>query len=98
MKYTDEFKVKCFNYLRHCPVVDVRALMRAFDNNNHTVIRYALEDALDDEDLYEDGAVSDDGDRIVLNARINAYKQRTEIYSEFMEQLVTSMDKDLVYA
>ena len=44
--YTEEFKTKCFNYLRH--FMDIRLLMSAIDNRRDNVVRYYLENALDD--------------------------------------------------
>ncbi len=98
MIYTQKFKEKCFNTLRYCTLLDVSKLLQAMEAQNDTQVRYYLEDALDDEEMYENGLMNDDGDRIVKNSKINAHKQRLEIYSEFMEIFTTSKDKVEVFA
>ncbi len=97
MIYTQEFKVKCFNTLRYSNI-DVSKLLAAMDAKNDTQVRYYLEDALDDELLYENSLLSDEGDRLVANSKINAHKQRLEIYSEFMESYISELDKVEVFA
>ena len=91
--YTEEFKTKCFNYLRH--FMDIRLLMSAIDNRRDSVVRYYLERALDDPELYVDHMV-DDGDRKVANAKIHAHKQRQELYNEYMELLIETQEKENV--
>ena len=91
--YTEEFKTKCFNYLRH--FMDIRLLMSAIDNRRDSVVRYYLEKALDDPELYVDHMV-DDGDRRVANAKIHAHKQRQELYNEYMDLLIETQEKENV--
>ncbi len=91
--YTEEFKTKCFNYLRH--FMDIRLLMSAIDNRRDNVVRYYLENALDDPELYVDHMV-DDGDRVVANAKIHAHKQRQELYNEYMDLLIETQEKENV--
>ena len=91
--YTEEFKTKCFNYLRH--FMDIRLLMSAIDNRRDNVVRYYLENALDDPELYVDHMV-DDGDRKVANAKIYAHKQRQELYNEYMDLLIETQEKENV--
>ncbi len=91
--YTEEFKTKCFNYLRH--FMDIRLLMSAIDNRRDNVVRYYLENALDDPELYVDHMV-DDGDRRVANAKIHAHKQRQELYNEYMDLLIETQEKENV--
>ena len=91
--YTEEFKTKCFNYLRH--FMDIRLLMSAIDNRRDSVVRYYLERALDDPELYVDHMV-DDGDRRVANAKIHAHAQRQELYNDYMELLTITLDKQNV--
>ena len=93
IQYTEEFKTKCFNYLRH--FMDIRLLMSAIDNRRDSVVRYYLEKALDDPELYVDHMV-DDGDRVVANAKIHAHAQRQELYNEYMELLTKTLDKQNV--
>ena len=93
IQYTEEFKTKCFNYLRH--FMDIRLLMSAIDNRRDNVVRYYLENALDDPELYVDHMV-DDGDRKVANAKIHAHKQRQELYTEYMELLTQTQEKENV--
>ena len=91
--YTEEFKTKCFNYLRH--FMDIRLLMSAIDNRRDNVVRYYLDNALDDPELYVDHMV-DDGDRVVANAKIHAHKQRQELYNEYMDLLIETQEKENV--
>ena len=91
--YTEEFKTKCFNYLRH--FMDIRLLTSAIDNRRDSVVRYYLERALDDPELYVDHML-DDGDRKVANAKIHAHAQRQELYNEYMELLTKILDKQNV--
>jgi len=91
--YTEEFKTKCFNYLRH--FMDIRLLMSAIDNRRDSVVRYYLERALDDPELYVDHMV-DDGDRKIANAKIHAHAQRQELYNDYMELLTITLDKQNV--
>ena len=93
IQYTEEFKTKCFNYLRH--FMDIRLLMSAIDNRRDSVVRYYLEKALDDPELYVDHMV-DDGDRKVANAKIHAHKQRQELYNEYMDLLIETQEKENV--
>ena len=93
IQYTEEFKTKCFNYLRH--FMDIRLLMSAIDNRRDSVVRYYLEKALDDPELYVDHMV-DDGDRMVANAKIHAHAQRQELYNDYMELLTITLDKQNV--
>ena len=93
IQYTEEFKTKCFNYLRH--FMDIRLLMSAIDNRRDSVVRYYLEKALDDPELYVDHMV-DDGDRKIANAKIHAHAQRQELYNEYMELLTKTLDKQNV--
>lgn len=91
--YPEDFKTKCFNYLRH--FMDIRLLMSAIENCRDNVVRYYLENALDDPELYVDHMV-DDGDRKVANAKIHAHKQRQELYNEYMELLTQTKEKENV--
>ena len=93
IKYTEEFKTKCFNYLRH--FIDIRLLMSAIENGRDNIVRYYLENAVDDPELYVDHMV-DEGDRVVANAKIHAHKQRQELYSEYMELLTETQEKENV--
>lgn len=96
MNYTEEFKRECFNTLKYQPYI--REIMSALDNNKHTLIRYYLEDSLDDEDLYEQEIITDEGERIVKNSKINAYNKRSKLYSIFMDNYVKSIDGELINA
>ena len=91
--YTEAFKAKCFNYLRH--FMDIRLLTSAIDSGRDNIVRYYLENAIDDPELYVDHMV-DDGDRVVANAKIQAHKQRQELYTEYMELLTQTEEKENV--
>lgn len=91
--YQKEFKEQCFQVLRFVNNGDlVVDLMDALEKNDHTKVRYCLEEALDDDSLYEEGLITDEGERIVDNARKYAYLERRELYSIFMEQLTEELD------
>ncbi len=91
--YPEDFKTKCFNYLRH--FMDIRLLTSAMENSRDNIVRYYLENALDDPELYVDHMV-DDGDRKVANAKIHAHKQRQELYNKYMELLTQTQEKENV--
>jgi len=93
IKYSQEFQDKCFNYLRH--FMDIRLLMTAIEHGRDSIVRYYLENALDDPELYVDHMV-DNGDRVVANAKIHAHAQRQELYTEYMELLTKTLDKQNV--
>ena len=90
--YPETFKLNCFNYLRH--FMDIRLLTAAIDNGRDNIVRYYLENALDDPELYVDH-ISDEGDRVVANAKIHAHKQRQELYNDYMELLTKTEDKNV---
>jgi hypothetical protein len=75
--------------------MDIRLLTSAIDNGRDSVVRYYLEKALDDPELYVDHMV-DEGDRMVANAKIHAHAQRQELYNEYMELLTKTIDKQNV--
>lgn len=89
--YPEEFREKCFNNLRF--FMDIRLLMAAMDNGHHNIIRYYLEQALEDDELYIDEEISDEGSRKVANAKIHAHAVRQELYNEFMELLTEALDR-----
>lgn len=91
IKYPQEFKDKCFNNLRF--FMDIRLLMSAIDNGRDSIVRYYLEQALEDDGLYVDEHIHDDGSRKIANAKIHAHKVRQELYNEYMELLTETLDK-----
>jgi|TARA_R110000787_G_scaffold150324_2_gene264211 hypothetical protein len=93
IQYPEEFKVKCFNYLRH--YMDIRLLTSALDNNRDTIVRYYLEEALEDSALYVE-KITEDEDRRIVDAKKHAYKQRQDLYNEYMELLTETIDKENV--
>lgn len=92
--YSEAFREKCFNNLRHS--MDIRLLMSAMDSNRDTIVRYYLEQMLDDPELYVDSEIIDDGERKIANAKIYAHKVRQELYDEFMQLLIDKLDKENV--
>lgn len=90
IQYPEEFKNKCFNHLRH--FMDIRLLTTAMDNSRDTIVRYYLEEALEDPTLYVDQIV-DDGERKIANAKIHAHKQRQELYNTYMDLLIQTEEK-----
>lgn len=96
MIYTVEFKEKCFRVLRFTPyLLDI---MKALEVGNTAKLRYCLEDSLDDDELFDNEVTNDDGDRIIKDAKIHAFNERTELYTEFMEQLIKELDNVPIYA
>ena len=92
--YPEEFKEKCFNNLRF--FMDIRLLMSAIDSGRDSVVRYYLEQAIEDPELYVNEHILDDGSRRIANARIHAHKVRQELYTEYMELLTKALDKENV--
>jgi len=91
MIYTDEFKMKCFNTYRFTG--RLVKLMKAMEAGKHTVVRYILEEQLEDRHLYLP-LNQTKGEYIVKKERKNAYESRLEIYSEFMEKLNNHLDNE----
>lgn len=94
IQYPKEFKEKCFNNLRF--FMDIRLLMSALDSGRDSIVRYYLEQALEDPELYINEEIQDDGSRRIANARIHAHKVRQELYTEYMELLTKTIDKENV--
>jgi len=92
ISYSQEFKDKVFNHLRFA-VGDIRLVMSAIENGHDTIVRYFLEQALEDPELYVDGQILDEGSRIIANAKINAHKVRQELYDEYMELLINTLEQ-----
>ena len=59
-----------------------------------SIVRYFLEQALGDDELYLKDELADDGDRTIANAKIHAHKVRQELYNEYMELLTQTLDKE----
>ena len=95
IEYPQKFKDKVFNNLRFA-VGDIRLLMSAIENGRDNVVRYMIEETLDDPDLYISDEILDDGSRRIANARIHTHKMRQEIYNEYMELLTETLDKQHV--
>lgn len=91
IEYPKEFKDKCFNNLRFA--MDIRLFMSAIDNGHDNIVRYYLEQMLDDPELYIDSKIIDDPERKIANAKIHAHKIRQELYDEFMGLLTLTLDK-----
>lgn len=61
--------------------MDIRLLIAAMDYNHDNVVRYYLEEALEDSELYAvKGQVSED--------KIHTHTVRQELYNEYMELLL----------
>ena len=95
INYPQEFKDKVFNNLRFA-VGDIRLVMSAIDNGHDNIVRYFLEQALEDPQLYVKDEITDDGERRIANAKIYAHKIRQELYDEYMELLTLTIDKQNV--
>ena len=90
--YTEEFRAKCFNNLRFA--MDIRLLISAMDSQRHNVVRYYLEELLEDSELYIESKITDEDSKKVANNKIYAHKIRQEIYNEYMELLTNELDKE----
>ena len=90
IKYPEEFREKCFNNLRF--FMDIRLLTSAMDNGHDNIVRYYLEQALEDSELYINEEILDDGSRKIANAKIHAHTVRQELYNEYMELLILTTD------
>ena len=95
INYPQEIKDKVFNNLRFA-VGDIRLVMSAIDNGHDNIVRYFLEQALEDPQLYVKDEITDDGERRIANAKIYAHKIRQELYDEYMELLTLTIDKQNV--
>ena len=93
--YPQEFRDKVFNNLRFA-VGDIRLVMSAMDNGHDNIVRYFIEEALEDPELYVKEEITDDGERRIANAKIHAHKVRQELYDEYMELLIKTTDKENV--
>tara|TARA_R110000824_G_scaffold250438_1_gene439227 strand:- start:2086 stop:2397 length:312 start_codon:yes stop_codon:yes gene_type:complete len=91
IEYSKEFREKCFNHLRF--FMDIRLLTSAIDNGHDSIVRYYLENALEDSELYIGEEIPDDGSRRIANAKIHAHNIRQELYNEYMELLTLTLDK-----
>jgi hypothetical protein len=91
IKYPEEFREKCFNNLRF--FMDIRLLTSAIDHGHDNIVRYYLEQALEDPELYISEEILDDGSRKIANARIHAHTVRQELYNEYMELLTLTLDR-----
>ena len=89
--YPEAFKEKCFNNLRFA--MDIRLLMSAMEHRRDNIVRYYLEQALEDPELYISREILDDGSRKIANAKIHAHKVRQELYNEYMELLTLTLDQ-----
>lgn len=90
LAYNIRFKEQCYSALRHHGLL--LTLMNALDNSNHTVVRYCLEEAMDDPELYEKDLVTDEGELIVLKAKMETLQKIKDVYSEFMETYTAYLD------
>jgi len=90
IKYPEEFREKCFNNLRF--FMDIRLLTSAIDHGHDNIVRYYLEQALEDSELYIKEEILDDGSRKIANAKIHAHTVRQELYNEYMELLTLTTD------
>ena len=90
--YTKQFRDKCFNNLRLA--MDIRLLIAAMDYQHHDVIRYYLEELLEDSELYIGSEITDEGSKKVANDKIHTHKVRQELYNEYMELLTNALDKE----
>ena len=90
IKYPEEFREKCFNNLRF--FMDIRLLTSAIDHGHDNIVRYYLEQALEDSELYIKEEILDDGSRKIANAKIHAHIVRQELYNEYMELLTLTTD------
>lgn len=100
MKYTNEFKTKCFNTLRYSKCVDIVKLMKDLDSGNDTQVRFALEAAVEDKGLFKYNIkvchdIDDNGHHLSgeTKDKFDAYADRFQLYSEFMELYTNECDK-----
>ena len=67
--------------------MDIRLLISAMDYNHDNVVRYYLEEALEDSELYAvKGKVAEE--------KIHAHTVRQELYNEYMELLLNENTHD----
>ena len=90
MNYSLEFKNKVFQVFRYRK--DLKEMINAIEANNHTKVRYCLEDAYDDRQYFK---IDRYGIKIIYKSRKFMYDMLLELYSEFMDMFTKQLDKQL---
>lgn len=93
MKFEKEFKKKVYEANKASP--DIVRLVEELEKDvpNEIIIRYILEDGLEDPSLDLKELLIDDGDRIVHNSKASVLMMRQKVYNEFMEALTEDLDR-----
>lgn len=92
MKYSQEFLDLAYKALHWCKLEEYIKLIRAIEEERHNTVRHILEDLLDDEELYVTNEIIDDGDRLISNSKIYAYRERKQLYNMFMDSYIEYLD------
>lgn len=93
MKYSTEFKERCIKtFLGKDKVSD---LMSSMENNNHTKVRYLLEDLADITQFNFDEYIYTNRDAQDHNSQLDLYREARALYAEFMEAWIAEIDKQV---
>ena len=91
MRYSNEFKTKCFRVFRWSG--RVTEIVKALEDENHNKVRILLEWITEDPKLFLD-KVDREGRPLINPDKKLTYIDRNKLYSEFMEMYVKYLDKD----
>ncbi len=93
MVFTTQYKQRVFDaYKNHKDLIYLLALLDD-PNPAYSLIRNVMEDGLDSPDVTLDELLHGDGDQYVHNSKVTCRKQRTILYSEFMEEYTKALDE-----
>ena len=91
VQYSTEFKQKAFKVFSDHK--DLISIMNAMEKNRTNLVRFILEDLVDDPELYE---YVSKGDELVAKVRLgklNDHAARVSLYADFMDLLNVELDK-----
>jgi hypothetical protein len=71
---------------------DLLSIMAALERQRINLIRFILEDSLDDSEMYNETIVLDEVMREVKLTHLGVYTERKQLYTEFMDILNEMLD------
>lgn len=86
--FSDDFKDRVFKVC--LPTGLGGRAVYALEKGSHTLLRYVLEDLLDDFELYEDE--NQGSNRKVRFDKVHTFEDRQSVYSELMELITNKID------
>lgn len=91
VQYSTEFREKTFKVFKDHK--DLLSIMNAMEKNRTSLVRFILEDLVDDSELYEYVAKGDELVAKVRLSKLNEHAARTSLYTDFMDLLNVELDK-----